>query len=935
MSKVNTDNKIEEEILSDKLIVAALNSADILVSIMKKDTTIVYLSKQHEKILLYKPEELIGKRGIELIHPEDKKRLLTKLAQYTKKFINLTLQNFLSGEIKSFSETVEYRVRDKAGNWHRLESVGTVIEGKIYNISKDITERKHAEQELAEQNKYSKVRAEVWKIASDKTLSEDQLIQKLLDIIGPAFGVSRACYNRFTGEDTYKSDLECVFEWCDKEAKPTVGEKLPPVLFKHFLMKNFSVLTPETALENIPQPQRIIIKPIITMLAKTQNIESVAIMPHYINNTVVGMLTFDICRNNKAKPVWTDEIASIIKEIVNIVSNHIAQKNAEFALAVANKYNQTRAEVWKIASDKTITENELIQKLLDIIGPAIGVSRACYNKFNGDDPFKNDLECILEWCDENAGPSIGTKMPAFLVKHFIQEDFFILTFENAFNFMPEKYRAIAKPLIKTITKTLKLESVLVLPHIVNDKLAGLLSFDVCTNKKVKPGWTDEIKSIVKEVVTIVTNHIIRKQAETELEKHRDNLEELVIKRSDELIKANRQLQNEITERKRTEDALQRAEKMETIGLMAGGVAHDLNNILAGIVSCPDMLLLELPQDSPLRELALAIRTSGLKASAVVQDLLLLSKGGFTPLEVICLNDVISEYQNSLEHEKLIGSRKDITFEISTGKNLMNISGSPIHLSKVIMNLVLNAAEAMPNGGTITILTKNEYIDRLLKGYETINENHYVVLSITDTGKGIPTKDLDRIFEPFYTKKIMNRSGTGLGLAIVWKTMKDHNGYIDVISAKNKGTRFDLYFPTTLKNIIPTNIPVPIEEYQSKGEKILVIDDNREQRNIAQKMLLKLGYKVITVKSGEDAVKHLKKNSADLLVMDMIMEDGIDGLETFRKIIKSNPAQKAIITSGFSETDRVKKAQNLGAGKYLKKPYTFESLGIAVREELDK
>ena len=389
-------------------------------------------------------------------------------------------------------------------------------------------------------------------------------------------------------------------------------------------------------------------------------------------------------------------------------------------------------------------------------------------------------------------------------------------------------------------------------------------------------WTDEIRSLVKEVVTIVTNHIIQKQVEEELDKHRNNLEELVIKRSDELMQTNIQLQNEIKERKRTEEALQRAEKMETIGLIAGGVAHDLNNILAGIVSCPDMLLLELPQDSPLRELALAIRTSGLKASAVVQDLLSLSKSGFTPLEVICLNDVVSEYLKSLEQEKLIASHKHITFDISMEKNLMNISGSPIHLSKVIMNLILNATEAMPKGGTITILTKNEYIGRQLKGYETINENHYVVLSIADTGKGIPTKDLEKIFEPFYTKKMMNRSGTGLGLAIVWKTMKDHNGYIDVISTKNKGTQFDLYFPVTSKSITSTSIPIPIEEYQSKGEKILVIDDNKGQRNIAQRMLSKLGYEVTTVRSGEEAIKYLKKSKADLLVMDMILEDGIVG-----------------------------------------------------------
>ena len=173
------------------------------------------------------------------------------------------------------------------------------------------------------------------------------------------------------------------------------------------------------------------------------------------------------------------------------------------------------------------------------------------------------------------------------------------------------------------------------------------------------------------------------------------------------------------------------------------------------------------------------------------------------------------------------------------------------------------------------------------------------------------------------------------MAVVWGTVKDHNGYIDVESQEGKGTTFTLYFPVTRN-------PIPVEHYKddsidlsSKGESILVIDDVEDQREIASALLSQLGYSVTTVSSGEEAIEYLKTNSVDLLVLDMIMGKKMDGLKTYKEIIKFSPGQKAIISSGYSETKRVKEAQRLGAGIYLKKPYTLEKIGSAVRKELDK
>jgi len=267
------------------------------------------------------------------------------------------------------------------------------------------------------------------------------------------------------------------------------------------------------------------------------------------------------------------------------------------------------------------------------------------------------------------------------------------------------------------------------------------------------------------------------------------------------------------------------------------------------------------------------------------------------------------------------------------RELLNIKGSPVHISKTIMNLVSNGAEAMPDGGILTITTENLYLEEPLSGTE-LPEGEYVVIKFSDTGVGMTEEEKERIFEPFYTKKVMGRSGTGLGMAVVWGTIQDHKGHIQVKSEKGKGTTFTLYFPATREEIAEEQKDLSIEDYMGKGETILVVDDIKEQREIASAILRKLNYQVYTVPSGEEAVKYMKEHSADILLLDMIMDPGMDGLETYERIARMHPGQKAIIVSGFSESDRVKKAQELGAGAYIRKPYSMEKLGVALRNTLE-
>ena len=239
---------------------------------------------------------------------------------------------------------------------------------------------------------------------------------------------------------------------------------------------------------------------------------------------------------------------------------------------------------------------------------------------------------------------------------------------------------------------------------------------------------------------------------------------------------------------------------------------------------------------------------------------------------------------------------------------------------------------MSEGGTLTVSTKRCHLSQVLHGYEDIPPRDYALLSVKDTGIGISPQDQERIFEPFYTTKVMARSGTGLGMAVVWGSVKDHGGFIDFQSAVGQGTTFKLYFPLTEQ--VPTEEkPFNLSDFMGSGETILVVDDVKEQRDIAFQMLTELGYKVVTAPGGRAAVDYMLENRAHLLVLDMIMESDWDGLETYKRILKLHTGQKAVIVSGFSETDRVKEAQRLGAGTYLKKPYTLEQFATAVKNEI--
>lgn len=397
--------------------------------------------------------------------------------------------------------------------------------------------------------------------------------------------------------------------------------------------------------------------------------------------------------------------------------------------------------------------------------------------------------------------------------------------------------------------------------------------------------------------------------------------------------------SDITEVKQAEEEkrilnekLEHAKKMESLAVLAGGVAHDLNNILGPLVAYPEMILMGLPENSPIKKKVEMMGRSAREAADVIQDLLSLARRGRYEMTSLNLNDVINEYLESPSYYTLASRNPNVYVEVSLGRDIGPIYGSASHLLKVVMNLIINAFDAMPNGGRLLIETGQENLKSLRGGHNKIEAGDYLIFRVKDTGIGIEPAEIRKIFEPYYSKKKMGSSGSGLGLSVVYGIVKDHKGYYDVLSRVGVGTEFLLYFPISE---VRTEIKETRPNDYSGTESILVIDDIEEQREVTVQLAGSLGYKAASVANGREAVVYLKNHKVDLMIVDMILEKDFDGCDTFREIIRSNPGQKALIMSGFSATERVELTQKMGAGQFVRKPFNRETLGRAIREELNR
>jgi len=385
-------------------------------------------------------------------------------------------------------------------------------------------------------------------------------------------------------------------------------------------------------------------------------------------------------------------------------------------------------------------------------------------------------------------------------------------------------------------------------------------------------------------------------------------------------------------REELERQLEQARRLESIGLMAAGVAHDLNNILAGIVGYPELMLRKLPPESELRKPLQEIHRSGRRAATVVADLLTVARGAASIKKTADLHALVNDYLTSPEFTKLQALHPDVSYELHLEATSCHILCSAIHIKKSLMNLVTNASEAIDGKGRVAVRSSNVSFAEEEAKARKLSPGEYVLLQVEDNGPGIPADTLAHIFEPFFSRKVMGRSGTGLGLTVVWNTIADHQGVIEVASSR-QGTVFQLFIPVCKDDqgavVLSDKSEIPL----GHGETLLVVDDEEQLRDLACQMLRSLNYQVYAVKSGEDGVEFVKHTPVDLVVLDMLMEPGMNGFKTYQALLEVRPGQKAIIASGYSQEDDVAAAMALGAGAFIQKPYLLEQLGTAVNQIL--
>jgi two-component system NtrC family sensor kinase len=410
------------------------------------------------------------------------------------------------------------------------------------------------------------------------------------------------------------------------------------------------------------------------------------------------------------------------------------------------------------------------------------------------------------------------------------------------------------------------------------------------------------------------------------------LERRVAERTGELQAANQQLRTEITERQRAEENFRQSQKMEAIGQLAGGVAHDFNNMLTVIRGYAQCLLANPALDHMVRGPMQQIDGAAERAGNLTRQLLAFSRKQVLQPEALQLPEVIGQIGKMLR--RILG--EDIALEIQEPPERAGVMADRAMLEQVLLNLVVNARDAMPRGGQLRIGTGTmEFTAESVAANPRARVGKFVCLNVTDSGCGIPPEILPRIFEPFFTTKEAGK-GTGLGLATVYGVVKQHEGWIEVDSTVNQGTTFRIFFPALATPVAETP-PTALTPTASGGrESILLVEDEPSLRKLTRTVLQRYGYRVITAISGSDALRIWPEHAAeiDLLFTDMVMPDGISGFELARRLSAQKTGLKVIYSTGYSLEMADRDAALQPTDHFLSKPYTPEKLAAAVRNCLD-
>jgi signal transduction histidine kinase/ActR/RegA family two-component response regulator len=462
------------------------------------------------------------------------------------------------------------------------------------------------------------------------------------------------------------------------------------------------------------------------------------------------------------------------------------------------------------------------------------------------------------------------------------------------------------------------KSVLCVPILHTSKLTGVLYLE---NNLVADAFTADRLEVLTLLASQIAISIENARLYADLEMQ-----------TDQLRATNVSLQREVAERKRLETELVQAQKMEAIGRLAGGIAHDFNNLLTVILGYTGLILAQLDDDAPLRHEIQAIEIAGERAASLTHQLLAFSRQQVLQPKLLDVNTVVAGLSTMLR--RLIG--EDIELITLLGSDLGFVQADPSQIEQVVLNLALNARDAMPEGGKLTIETARvDFDDDYAGQYVGVKAGGYVLLAIGDTGHGMDAERQSRIFDPFFTTKDVGK-GTGLGLAMVHGIVHQSGGHIWVSSEVGHGSRFTLYLPQASGHesiaqprIARTAVPVG-------SETILLVEDDAGVRGLARRILCNYGYTVLEASDGMAALQVAQHCTGpiDLVITDVIMPGGLSGVRLVEQIVAQRPQVKVLYMSGY--TDNVISHHGvLNSGQvFLQKPFTPETLARTVHEILD-
>jgi PAS domain S-box-containing protein len=875
------------------------NTSDLIaVTTFSLNPVYTYVSPSHKRIMGYEPEDLIGKPSLELIHPDDKTNLLPLLKQYVEKKVH----KLLTGKEPNLHETVQFRVRDKAGNWHYLESTANLLNGEILFISKDITERKQAENELRKREEQFRSLIET---ATDAILS--------IDTTGKIVFVNK--------------ETEKLYGYSDGE----------------LIGKNITVLLPERFREYDKQAMNNALQCNAPGIAK-KTIEGVGVKKDGTEFSV-----------ELSSKIWTTGAETFATAIIRDIterkrSDDELKENARF---LSNILSSIQDGISILDRDMRIMMvNNTMKKWYAHAMPLIG--KKCYEAYHG-----SSARC--EFCPTYK--TITTGEPAFDVVPLHGANGEAIGWLDLFSY-PLKDLSTGEFIgvieyVRDITAHKKTQESL---RESEERFSTLLEnandaiFIADSNGTVK-FWNHKAaelygylsEEIIGKPYTTIVPKRFRSTHQQWMEKflsadeaaisgklvegmgERKDGSEFFVETSTAILRRGDErlliaIIRDVTERKRIEQSMQKVEKLESLGILAGGIAHDFNNIITAILGNVSLTKMFLkPEEKIFKNLSEAEKACG-RARDLTQQLLTFAKGGAPVKKTTSIFEIISETSQFV----LRGSK--VRCEFHMPDDLWAVEVDEGQMSQVIHNIILNADQAMPQGGIITIGAENVTCG---EGHAVpVAAGRYVKVSIHDQGVGIPKDYLVKVFDPFFTTK---HKGSGLGLATAYSIIKNHGGYIEVDSDAGTGTTFTFYLPASDQALEKAITP---DERCTKGEgNILVMDDEEMIRDVASAVLAELGYKVYLAQDGTEAV-NIYQQSRNLerpfaaVILDLTVPGGMGGEEALKRLRAIDPGVKAIVSSGYSNDPIMADYKQYGFNAVIAKPYKIADMSAALHKVIN-